>query len=67
MMQDTSLHTTHSTLPFLVDERRSVHVIVMLASNRSGTAVGWNSHAHTVEDVSGTDHHCSGRPITRFY
>lgn len=56
-LADTSLHTTHSTLPFLVDERRSVHVIVMLASNRSGTR---RLAKQPRIDVSGTDHHCSG-------
>lgn len=48
-LADASLHTTNSTLPFLVDERRSVHVNVMLASNRNG---GWR-HSH-VDVTAGT-------------
>jgi len=48
-LADTSLHTTNSTLTFLVDESRSVHVNVMLASNRNG---GWR-HSH-VDVTAGT-------------
>ena len=48
-LADTSLHTTNSTLTFLADESRSVHVNVMLASNRNG---GWR-HSH-VDVTAGT-------------